>query len=149
MAVLAGAALLYAAPAARADDGAVRQVVIAQEKKIAPDNAAFAKVTQHLTKSKVPKAKAAATKLIADIDGYRAALRKVHASTSKVAKGRTLLLSALTKQRSGLRAFKTALTKFTSGKSEASVKKSLAAAVRKLESGQKEAARAAKLLGLG
>jgi protein involved in sex pheromone biosynthesis len=147
-AAVAAAILLAAAPAARADDDEVKQVVAAQEKKIAPDNKAFAKVAKNLTESKVGKAKRLTTKLLSDITAYRTALLRTEASSTDVAKGRTALLSALRKQRAGFKSFRNALTKYTSGKSEASVKKSLNAAIKKLKSGQKDAAKAAKLLGL-
>jgi hypothetical protein len=147
-AAVAAATLFAAAPAARADDAQVKQVVAAQEKKIAPDNRAFTKVVKNLDESKVAKAKTLTTKLLSDITAYRTALLKTEASTADVAKGRTALLSALRKQRAGFKSFRYALTKYTSGKSEASVKKSLEAAIKKLKAGQKDAATAAKLLGL-
>jgi hypothetical protein len=145
---LAAAIMLAAAPAARADDDAVRQTVIAQETKIAPDNAAFSKVVKSLTKSKISAAKKATDKLIADVGHYRFALIKVKASTSKAAKGRTELLSALKKQRTGLRKFNSALKKYTSGDSAASIKASIDAAVKELTAGRKQAVHAGKLLGL-
>jgi hypothetical protein len=147
-AAAAAATLLAAAPVARADDVQVKQVVVAQEKKVAPDNKQFAKVTQNLTKATIPKAKKVTARLLSDISAYRSALLKTQASSEDVKKGRMALLSALVKQRGGLRAFKTALSKYTSGSSEASVKKSLNTAAKKLKSGQQDAAKAAKLLGL-
>jgi hypothetical protein len=148
IAMLAGATMLVAAPIARADDAAVKQVVATQEAKLAPDNKALAKVIDHVTKSNAGKAKTAITHVTTDITGYRTELLKTRASTSKIKKGRMALLTALREQRSGLRAFKSAITKYANGGSEASVKTAIGAAVKKLKAGQKDAARAAKLLGL-
>jgi hypothetical protein len=148
IAVVAATSLLAAAPAARADDAAVKQVVVAQEKKLAPDNTKMRSAIRHLTKANAAKARAAISKVTTDISGYRGALVKVRASTSRVAKGRTMLLTALREQRDGLRKLSTAIAKYKSGASDASVKKSVAAAETKLKAGQKHAARAAKLLGL-
>jgi len=148
IAVVAATSVLVAAPAARADDAAVKQVVIAQEKKIAPDNTKMRSAIRHLTKANAGKARTAISAVTRDISGYRGALVKVRASTSRVAKGRTALLTALREQRDGLRKLSTAIGKYKSGASDASVKRSAAAAERKLKKGQKDAARAAKLLGL-
>jgi hypothetical protein len=148
IAAVAATSLLAATPAARADDAAVKQVVTAQEQKIAPDNKAMSKAVNHLTKANAGEARSAITKVTTDITGYRAALVKVHASTSRVAKGRTALLTALREQRSGLRKLKTAIAKYSSGASDATVKKSVTGAIKKLKAGQKDAVRAAKLLGL-
>jgi hypothetical protein len=144
----AGAALLAATPAARADDAQVKQVVVQQEAKLAPDNKAVANVIGHVTKSNAAKAKSRITKVMHDVTGYRTALLKVQASTNQVAKGRKHLLTALSEQRSGLRMFKTAISKYANGASDASVKRSVLAAVKKLRAGQKDAAKAAKLLGI-
>lgn len=142
------AVLLAGAPIARADDAAVKQVVMTQEKKIAPDNKKLQSAIAHVRKSNAGKAKTAITHVTSDITAYRTALLKVQASTSTVAKGRHSLLAALSEQRSGLRMLKTAVTKYQSGESEASVKKSVTAAVKKLSAGQKDAIKAARLLGL-
>lgn len=142
-------ALAVALPAgARADDASLKAEVVKQEKKLAPDNAAFVKAFKHVTKSNAGKAKSITTKLISDLSSYRAAIAAQHASTSSAAKGRTKLLAALAKQRSGLKSLRTALTKYRSGSSEASVKKSLAAASRKFAAGQKDAKAAVELLGI-
>ena len=148
IAVAAGALLLAAAPVARADDAAVKQVVLTQEKKIAPDNKKLQSAIAHVSKSNAGKAKTAITTVTTDITGYRTALLKVQGSSAKVTKGRKSLLTALSEQRSGLRMLKTAVAKYQGGESEASVKQSVTSAVKKLSQGQKDAAKAAKLLGL-
>jgi hypothetical protein len=148
VAAVAVTSLLAAAPAARADDAAVMKVVTAQEQKLAPDNAKMRSAIRHLTKANAGKAKSAITKVNRDVSGYRTELRKVRASTSRIAKGRTVLLTALREQRSGLTALRSAVAKYSNGASDAAVTQSVNAAVKKLKKGQKDAARAAKLLGL-
>jgi hypothetical protein len=148
VAAAGGSLLLAGAPVARADDAAVQQVVMTQEKKIAPDNKKLQSAIAHVSKSNAGKAKTAITKVTSDITGYRTALLKVQGSSADVTKGRKALLSALSEQRSGLSKLKTAVTKYQGGESEASVKKSVTAAVKKLSQGQKDAVKAAKLLGI-
>jgi hypothetical protein len=147
--LLAGLLVLAGVPAAaRANDASVRKTVLRQEKKVRPDNVAFAKAINHVKRSNAGKAKRATEKLIADATAYRAALLEQKASSAKVAKGRKALLTALGEQRSGLRSLKTALAKYASHAGQASVKKSVVRALKKLKAGQQDAARAVKLLGL-
>jgi hypothetical protein len=148
IAAAAAGALLAAAPAARADDAAVKQVVITQEANLAPHNAKMRSALRHLTKANAGKAKAAITTVNNDISSYRTALLKTRASTSRVKKGRMALLTALREQRTGLTSLRSAVAKYSRGASNAAVNKSVASALRKLKAGQKDAARAAKLLGL-
>jgi uncharacterized coiled-coil DUF342 family protein len=103
---------------------------------------------RHLTKANAGKAKTAISKVTTDISGYRGALVNVRASTSRVAKGRRALLDALREQRDGLRKLSSAIAMYKSGASDAAVTKRANAAIKKLKQGQKDAARAAKLLGL-
>jgi hypothetical protein len=148
IAAVAATSLLAAAPAARADDAAVKQVVMTQEAKLAPDNTKMRSAIRHLTKANAGKAKAAITKVNTDISGYRTALLKTRASTSRVKKGRMALLTARREQRTGLTSLRSAVAKYASGASYGAVKKRVDSAVRRLTAGQKDARRAAKLLGL-
>jgi hypothetical protein len=146
--LFASAALLVAgAPVARADDVAVRQVVVKHEAKIVRDAKTLEGSADHLTKADAGKTKTAITKLRADITGFRTALLKVQASTDPIKKGRTLLLTSLSEQRSGLTALKTAVVELQRGDSDASVKHSVHTALKKLKAGEKDSAKAAKLFG--
>jgi hypothetical protein len=148
IATLAAISLLAAAPAARADDAAVQQVVTTQETKLQPDNSKMRSAIRHLTRHNAGKAKSAITTVNNDISEYRTALLKTRASTSKVKKGRMALLTALREQRAGLTSLRSAVAKYASGASYGAVKKRVDSAIRKLTAGQKDAARAARLLGL-
>src|ERR1700744_5999822 len=100
IAAATGAAVVLAgAPVARADDAAVKQVVLTQEKKIAPDNKKLQSAIAKVSKANAGKAKTAITKVTTDITGYRTALLKVQGSSAKVTKGRKSLLTALSEQR--------------------------------------------------
>jgi hypothetical protein len=102
---------LTPAPAARASDDSVRQVVHDQAARQTKEDTKFQKATRKLkTKSDLARAKRATKALKASITMFHDAVAAEKADTPKVAKGRRGLLDALKLYNHGLDKLRTALT---------------------------------------
>jgi Ni/Co efflux regulator RcnB len=100
-----------AAPAARASDDSVRQVVQTQAERQQKEDAKFEKAVSKLnTKAQLKKARTATKKQRASIETFKQALAAERADSPKVKDGRRELLDALNLYDRGLNKFHTALT---------------------------------------
>jgi soluble cytochrome b562 len=136
---------LVAAPAARASDDSVRQVVKDQAARQIKQDAKFAKAVKKLdSKAKAQKALTATQAQIRSVDTFHAAVAKEQADTETVKAGRNQLLKGLSKYNHGLEKLKTALRQAikTNGRGgEASAKaalKTVNAALEEIEAGAKK-----------
>jgi soluble cytochrome b562 len=136
---------LVAAPAARASDDSVRQVVKAQAARQVKEDAKFRKATKSITsEAKARKALTATQKQIKSVDKFHDAVAAEQADSAQVKEGRNELLKGLSEYNHGLTKLKTALRQAikTNGRGgEASAKaaiKTLNKALKKVESGAKK-----------
>ena len=108
---LVAATAVVAAPAARASDDSVRQVVKTQAERQTKEDKKFQKAVRNLkTKAQLRKARTATKRMRASIDTFHDALAPERADSETVAKGRRQLLDALKLYNHGLNKLHTALT---------------------------------------
>jgi hypothetical protein len=107
---LAAAALLNAAPAARASDDSIRQVVRTQATRQVKEDKRFSKALEHLkTRKGLRKASKAAGRQAASVKIWHDALAAETADTPQVAEGQKEMLDALQLYTKGIRRFQKAV----------------------------------------
>src|SRR3954451_4029028 len=107
---LAAAALLNAAPAARASDDSIRQVVRDQATRQVKEDRRFGNALEHLkTRKGLKKASKAAGRQAASVKIWHDALAAETADTPRVADGQKDMLDALELYTKGIRRFQKAV----------------------------------------
>jgi membrane-bound lytic murein transglycosylase B len=140
---------LLTTAAAQASDQTLRQTIRQQERQFKPDAKAFDKAVANAdTTQKLIATKAPAQKLVTDAGTYTNAVAAEQASSSRVRRGRQVLLKALGEFSSGLNDYVAGITQLEQNQGDATVKKTLNSAVRKLVRASRNSTRAGKLIGM-
>ena len=145
---LAAAALLNAAPAARASDDSIRQVVRTQASRQIKEDNRFGKALEHLkTKKGLRKASKAAGRQAASVKIWHDALAAETADTPTVAEGQKDMLAALDLYNKGIRRFQKAVRQALNAGGSSGYSKAKAAG-RNMRTAIKRVAKAAdKIMG--
>jgi len=139
---------LVAAPAARASDDSVRQVVKEQAARQIKQDAKFKSAVRKInSRATAKKARTATILQQKSVERFRKAVRAEQADTDQVKAGRSQLLKGLATYNHGLDKLRTALTQAikTNGRGGAA---SARAALKTIDKAQKQIASGAKKIGL-
>lgn len=127
----------------------MRKTIRQQERQFKPDARAFDKaVAKADTKDKLIATKAPAQKLVTDAGTFTTAVTAEQASSTRVERGRKVLLKALGEFSSGLNDYVAGLTQLEQSQNDATVKKTLNGSIRKLARANRDSTRAGKLIGM-
>ena len=145
---LAAAALLNAAPAARASDDSIRQVVRDQATRQVKEDKRFGNALQHLkTRKGLKKASKASGRQAASVKIWHDALAAETADTPQVAEGQKDMLAALDLYNKGIRRFQKAVRQALNAGGSSGYSKAKAAG-RNMRTAIKRVAKAAdKIMG--
>lgn len=142
------AALAVVAPAASASDSTLRAAIKSADRQTSPASQRFSNaLATYARTKKTARAHSATKRLVVAIDAGKAKIARQKASTSKVRRGRTMYLSALTKLTSGLKSFDAALASIDAG-DKAGARSQLKQFQTKSTKAQIQGAKAARLIGL-